>query len=43
MDKNGKISYNEFLASCLDDHYCKKTDYIDFIFNSFAKENRLQI
>lgn len=38
MDKNGKISFNEFVASMLHDDYCLRKDYLDYIFKYFDKD-----
>jgi calcium-dependent protein kinase len=39
MDKNGKINYNEFVASMLHDDYCLRKDYLDYIFKYFDQDN----
>jgi len=38
MDKNGKINFNEFVASMLPDDYCRRKDYLDYIFKYFDKD-----
>ena len=38
MDKNGKINFNEFVASMLPDDYCLRKDYLDYIFRYFDKD-----
>lgn len=43
MDKNGKINFNEFVASCMDSHfYCRK-DYLDYIFSHFDRDGNGKI
>jgi len=43
FDKNGKINYNEFIASMISDDYCQKKDYIDFIFHYFDADKNGKI
>jgi Ca2+-binding EF-hand superfamily protein len=43
MDKNGKISFNEYLASMLTDDYCLKEDYIVYIFKYFDQDRNGKI
>ena len=43
MDKNGKISFNEFIASMLPDDYCMRKDYLDYIFKYFDKDGNGKI
>ena len=43
MDKNGKISFNEFIASMLPDEYCMRKDYLDYIFKYFDKDGNGKI
>lgn len=38
MDKNGKINFNEFVASCLPDDICSRKDYLDYVFEYFNTE-----
>lgn len=38
MDKNGKINFNEFVASMLPDDYCLRKDYLDYIFKYFDQD-----
>lgn len=34
-DRNGKISYNEFIACCLEASYLQNQQYLEYIFKSF--------
>lgn len=43
LDKNGKINYNEFIASLIGDDYCQKKDYVDYIFHYFDADRNGKI
>lgn len=43
LDKNGKINYNEFVATMLGDDYSQKKDYLDYIFNYFDADKNGKI
>ena len=43
MDKNGKINFNEFVASCMDSQYYCRKDYIDYIFSHFDRDGNGKI
>jgi len=43
MDKNGKINFNEFVASCMDSHYYCRKDYLDYIFSHFDRDGNGKI
>lgn len=43
LDKNGKINYNEFIASMVSDDYCQKKDYLDYIFQYFDADRNGKI
>lgn len=43
MDKNGKINFNEFIASMLEDEYCLKQDYLIYIFKYFDQDKNGKI
>lgn len=43
LDKNGKINYNEFIASMISDDYCQKKDYLDYIFQYFDADQNGRI
>ena len=43
LDKNGKINYNEFIASMISDDYCQKKDYLDYIFQYFDADKNGKI
>lgn len=34
-DRNGKINYNEFLTSCVDESAISNEKYLHYVFNSF--------
>jgi Ca2+-binding EF-hand superfamily protein len=43
MDKNGKINFNEFVASCMNnDFYCQK-EYLDYLFSCFDTDGNGKI
>ena len=43
LDKNGKINYNEFIASMVSEEYCQKKDYLDYIFQYFDADQNGKI
>ena len=43
LDKNGKINYNEFVASMLSDEFCQQKDYLEYIFNFFDTDKNGKI
>jgi calcium-dependent protein kinase len=43
LDKNGKINYNEFIASMVSEEYCQKKDYLDYIFQYFDADRNGKI
>ena len=35
MDNDGKVNYNEFMTSCLDESLLSSESYLQYVFNSF--------
>lgn len=35
LDHNGKLNYNEFLSSCLDESFLNSEEYLRFVFSAF--------
>jgi Ca2+-binding EF-hand superfamily protein len=44
LDHNGKLNYNEFLSSCLDDSLLSSEEYLRFVFAAFDlnKDGRIE-
>lgn len=44
MDNNGKVNYNEFMTSCLDESLLSSEDYLQYVFNSFdiSRDGKIQ-
>lgn len=44
LDRNGKLNYNEFLSSCLDESLLSSEEYLRFVFAAFDlnKDGRIE-